>query len=195
LHFTQKWFEWITKQQSEYDICCISGDFLDSSKETLLQDQIQWVSDWIRNFEKPLFTCSGNHDIELLGHEDWLKNIESTTHYTDNAIKTIDGVTIGCCPYLMVDGYSEFDKCDVLLNHVPPSKTKTAFHRVQKSYWGDRMFYDVLKHKIVSPKAVLCGHVHQPLSTTDKINDTVVYNPGMNKKSEVPNYCFICLSD
>ena len=36
LHFNKKWFNWIEKQQNGYDILCITGDFLESSKDESL---------------------------------------------------------------------------------------------------------------------------------------------------------------
>ena len=33
LHFNKQWFKWIEAQQNKYDIFCITGDFLDDSKD------------------------------------------------------------------------------------------------------------------------------------------------------------------
>jgi len=75
LHFNLQWFEWIENQQDKYDVFCISGDFIDSSKDIALPKQIEFVSEWIKKFSKPLFVCSGNHDIDDLENEDWLSKI------------------------------------------------------------------------------------------------------------------------
>jgi len=58
LHFNKNWFQWIEKEQDKYDVFCISGDFLCSSKDETVQEQILWVSAWIVNFKKPLIVCS-----------------------------------------------------------------------------------------------------------------------------------------
>jgi Icc-related predicted phosphoesterase len=100
LHFNTHWFEWIASQQDEYDVFCISGDFLEDTKDETLLVQIEWVSAWMRKFKKPLFTCSGNHDIEELENEDWLSKIDTSNYYTDNATKTIDGIKFGCYPFI-----------------------------------------------------------------------------------------------
>ncbi len=99
LHFNKNWFNWIAKQQENFDVFSISGDFLQSSKNEPLSEQIIWVTHWIKNFNKPLFVCSGNHDIEELDNEDWLCKIDTSNYYADNVIKTIDGLKFGSYPY------------------------------------------------------------------------------------------------
>lgn len=73
LHFNKNWFEWIANQQNNFDVFCITGDFLDDFKE----EQIDWLTNWMKNFKKPLFICSGNHDIEELENEDWFNKISN----------------------------------------------------------------------------------------------------------------------
>lgn len=191
LHFNKKWLEWIRQQQGNFDVFCISGDFLESSKPETLQEQIKWTISWIKRFEKPLFTCSGNHDIEELGYENWLSEIDTANYYSDNAIKNIDGVKFGCYPYIGAEGYFEFDECNVLITHVPPAKTKTAYHKTEESDWGDKELYRALKNEIIKPKIILCGHVHTPMKTIDTIGAITVYNPGTNRQNIVPNHHII----
>ena len=91
LHFTKHWFTWIALQQNNYDVFCITGDFLESSNDETLLEQIEWISSWMKSFKKPLFVCSGNHDIEELENEDWLNQIPNV--YSDNNIKTINVIS------------------------------------------------------------------------------------------------------
>ena len=51
LHFNKKFFKWIDNQQTNFDIFCITGDFLESSKDESLFDQINWISKWMRSFK------------------------------------------------------------------------------------------------------------------------------------------------
>ena len=187
LHFNKKWFQWISKQQDKFDIFCISGDFLESSKDETLLEQIKWVTTWIKKFHKPLFVCSGNHDIEELDSEEWLNKIDTSNYYADNTIKTIDNLKFGCYPYIGADGYFEFDECDVLITHIPPANTKTSTNR-NNDDWGDKELYSAIKNKIINPKILLCGHMHRPIKTIDKINNTTIYNSGANKYSDVPKH-------
>ena len=185
LHFNKKWFEWLYEQQNSYDILCISGDFLEPKKMEPLEVQIKWITNKLLEFKKPLFACSGNHDVELPHRQRWLEEIESV--YADGRIVQTGGVKIGCIPYIAPD-FMEFGECDVVLYHLPPSKTKTAVNRKDGNDWGDKELYRVLKNGLFFPKTLLCGHNHHPLFTTDTIGETTISNPGSNKHSDIPNY-------
>jgi len=187
LHFNKEWFAWIEAQQKDYDIFCISGDFLESSKEETLLEQIEWISSWIRNFKKPLFVCSGNHDIEELDNEDWLNKICTSDYYADGMKKRIGNVKFGCYPYIGAEGYYEFDECNILITHIPPSNTKTSTNR-KGNDWGDSELSSALKNKTIQPQIILCGHMHRPIKTIDTINKTTIYNPGVNKSNKTPNF-------
>lgn len=188
LHFTKHWFTWIASQQNNYDVFCITGDFLESSKDESLLEQIEWITNWMKSFQKPLFVCSGNHDIEELENEDWLNKISNV--YSDNTIKTINGIKFGCIPYIAPD-FFEFDECDILLYHLPPAQSKTAIHDETNADWGDKEIARLLQKKILKPKVLLCGHMHYPLDKIDKIGNTTVYNTGVDKNNEIPNHHII----
>ena len=188
LHFNKNWFTWIALQQNNYDVFCITGDFLESSKDETLLEQIEWISSWMKSFKKPLFVCSGNHDIEELENEDWLNQIPNV--YSDNSIKTINGIKFGCIPYIAPD-FFEFDECDILLYHLPPAQSKTAIHNKTNADWGDKEIARFLQKKILKPKVLLCGHMHYPIDRIDKIGNTTVYNTGVDKNNEIPNHHII----
>ncbi len=188
LHFNKQWFEWIANQQENYDVFCITGDFLNDSKDETLLEQIEWITIWMKLFKKPLFVCSGNHDIEELENEDWLNKISNV--YSDNSIKIIDGVKFGCIPYI-APNFIDFDECNIILYHLPPSNTTTSTHNKTNKDWGDKELSKLLRKKIISPKIILCGHLHHPTDTIDKINNTKIYNAGVNKENLIPNYHII----
>jgi Icc-related predicted phosphoesterase len=192
LHFNLQWFKWIENQQDKYDVFCISGDFLDSSKDETLLKQIELVSEWIKKFQKPLFVCSGNHDIDELENEDWLNKINTSNYYPDNCIKTINGVKFGCYAFIDSQGYYEFDDCDILITHLPPAKTKASTDE-NGNDWGDYELKRTIDNNIISAKIILCGHMHHPTRTIDKLKDTTIYNPGVDKKSKIPNHHEILL--
>lgn len=185
LHFNKHWFEWIADQQKNYDVFCITGDFLEDSKEETLLEQIEWVTNWMKQFKKPLLICSGNHDIEELENDDWFNHISNV--YSDNTIKTINGIKFGCIPYIAPDFY-EYDECDVILYHLPPSHTKTAIHNETNEDWGDKELYRSIKNGVLTPNILLCGHMHHPMDTIDNINNTSIYNTGVDKKKKTPNF-------
>ena len=188
LHFNKQWFEWIANQQENYDVFCITGDFLNDSKDETLLEQIEWITIWMKLFKKPLFVCSGNHDIEELENEDWLNKISNV--YSDNSIKIIDGIKFGCIPYIAPD-FIDFDECNIILYHLPPSNTTTSTHNKTNKDWGDKELSKLLRKNILSPKVLLCGHLHHPISTIDKINDITIYNTGVDKTNLIPNYHII----
>jgi Icc-related predicted phosphoesterase len=188
LHFRKHWFKWLKSQKDNFDIFCISGDFLDDLLDETLEYQINWITDWLSLFEKPLFVCSGNHDIDDLQHQEWLTKIPNI--YSDNSIKTIDGIKFGCIPYL-APSFQDFDECDIILYHLPPSNTNTAINTKHNVDCGDEEIYRAIKNKIITPKILFCGHVHHPKSTVDKLNNTTIYNTGVNKNSTIPNHHII----
>lgn len=188
LHFNKNWFTWIASQQKNYDVFCITGDFLESSKDETLLEQIEWISSWMKSFKKPLFVCSGNHDIEELENEDWLNQIPNV--YSDNSIKTINGIKFGCIPYIAPD-FFEFDECDILLYHLPPAQSKTAIHKTTNVDWGDKEVARLLQKKILRPKVLLCGHMHYPTDTIDTVSKSMIYNPGVDQYKEIPNHFII----
>lgn len=186
LHFNKTWFKWIQNQQDNFDIFVISGDFLESSRDEALKEQIIWISNWIKQFKKILFVCSGNHDIDDLDNEDWLNKIVTSNYYADNSKKTINGIKFGCVPYIGAE-YYEFDDCDILITHIPPANTKTSIDK-NNNDWGDKDLYRLLKNKIINPKIIFCGHMHNPLQTSYIINDTTIYNVGVSNSSSIPNH-------
>lgn len=188
LHFNKHWFEWLSNQEEHYDVLCITGDFLDDSKKETLLEQIEWISSWMKHFKKPLFVCSGNHDIEELENENWLNKIPNV--FGDNNIKTINGFKFGCLPYIAPD-FFEFDECDILLYHLPPSKTQTSIHLKTGKDWGDNELHRLIKNNVISPKIVLCGHLHHPSSTIDKLNRVSIYNSGSDKTKNIPNHIIL----
>ena len=124
LHFGTGYFDYILALQDKFDIFCFSGDFL--YKESA-QEKEQ-TSLWLKSFKKPVFICSGNHDMP----SSWLNSINGI--YSDGAIKTINGVKFGCVPYLC-DDLLEFAECDILLTHEHQQKGQRSWrYRACKAY-------------------------------------------------------------
>jgi len=184
LHFNRHWFDWIADQQEIFDVFCLTGDFLEPASDVPLSSQIEWISGWMKNFTKPLFVCSGNHDIEEEEHEGWLCRISNV--YGDNTIQTIKGIKFGCIPYIGGD-LLDFCDCDIILNHVPPAKTDTSTDKKDQD-WGDRELHRLLKNKLLFPKYLLCGHMHNPQKTTITLNNTIISNPGIDPKVKIPQH-------
>lgn len=170
LHFDKAKFDQIL--DLEFDVCCISGDLIDASQKDVA-GQKAWVRLWLENFKGKIFVCSGNHDVDGSDDAAWMRvpNI-----YADGAIKMIMGVKFGCVPYICTD-ILDFAECDILLTHVPPTRTQTAVECGRD--FGDKELYRVLKHGLLKAKIILCGHVHDPLSRVDKIGNCKIYNSSL----------------
>lgn len=65
LHFNQQLFKFAKDIESNFDVVCITGDFIDAFDEGGIVSQIAYVSERLANFNKPVFVCSGNHDVGL----------------------------------------------------------------------------------------------------------------------------------
>lgn len=173
LHFNASYFDYILARQDKFDIFCFSGDFLnkDSTQEK------EQTAFWLKSFKKPVFVCSGNHDMPA----SWLNSI--STIYSDDTIKTINGVKFGCVPY-MCDDLLDFAECDILLTHVPPAKTKTSIGKDSKDY-GDMELARLIKNNLLKAKIILCGHIHEPKSYIDILNGVKIYNSASNSAKEL----------
>ena len=183
LHYNKSHFEWVALQQDSFDIICMTGDFLDERLGDELK-QIEWVVAWIKSIQLPLFVCSGNHDVNIEGANNWLNEIDTKDYFCDGMTVTINGVRIASVPYTNYDGFDDFD-CDVLLNHLPPSHSKTAITKDGED-WGDRQLYRALKYKLIRPKIVLSGHIHSPQRRTDELFGVQIYNPALEIVNSKP---------
>lgn len=172
LHFNAGYFYYILALQDKFDIFCLSGDFL--YKESAHEKEQTAL--WLKSFKKPVFVCSGNHDMPPF----WLNSINSI--YSDGAIKTINGVKFGCAPYLC-DDLLEFAECDILLTHVPPARTNTSISKNGKDH-GDTELARLIKNNLLNAKIILCGHIHEPKSHTDVLNGVKIYNSASSGAKE-----------
>lgn len=186
LHFNTTQFKYLLAQQDKYDVLCLAGDLL-NIKVGSFTEQTQWISNFLEKFTKPILCCSGNHDLDSNNNFHWLDNCSKVNLYLDNRKPKINGVRFGVMPYLDVN-YSRFYDCEILLTHVPPKHTLTAQEGDTDNFtdWGDEELYEMLKHRILSPKYLLCGHVERPLQTTDTIGKTKIINPGANHINDKP---------
>ncbi len=178
LHFNKAQFEYLYNNQSRYDLLCLSGDLLSGATDDY-QEQTRWVTDFLRGFSKPLLIASGNHDLDELGECDWLHELKSPNIYVDEQKPVFNGIRFGIVAH-MAPEYARFADCDILLTHVPPQNTDTSSQQQGelRQDWGDFELYDLLASCVLSPRYVLCGHVENPISLSDKIANTTIINPG-----------------
>ena len=193
LHFNKTQFKWLADQKESCDCLCLMGDLLDIDSGNF-KKQSEWVSDWLKRYDKQIVVCSGNHDLDWSSDCSWLTDIKSEKICRDNQIKTINEIKFGCIPYLGAD-LSQFHDCDVLVTHVPPLKTATSQTMLSGRLkdLGDEDLYNALKERIICPRYILCGHVEKPSANRDRIFGVEIINPGAQHKLSVPNHQIIVI--
>ncbi len=191
LHFNKSQFQWLAEEKKMYDCLCITGDLLDGNSADF-ERQSEWISNWIKELDKQVFVCSGNHDLDEFAECDWLTSLKSKKICVDDQIIGFSGLTFGCVPYLGAD-FSYFSGCDVLLTHVPPVKTTTSQSIVDGILrdWGDDGLFHALKERVISPRYILCGHVENPSANRDSLFGVEIINPGALHGSFVPKHKII----
>lgn len=193
LHFNKSQYQWLEDQKESYDCFCLTGDFLDGDADGFTR-QSEWVSNWMKKFDKQIFVCSGNHDLDEFAECNWLTDMKSKKICRDNQKKVFNGIRFGCLPYIGAN-LSYFSDCDVLLTHVPPMKTATSQSVVagRMRDWGDEGLYHALKERVISPRYILCGHVEKPSANRDSIFRVEIINPGALHNSSVPEHKIIII--
>ena len=127
LHFDKAKFDRILSL--EFGICCISGDLIDTNQKDIV-GQKAWVKRWLENFKKPIFVCSGNHDVSESGDVSWMR---ASNIYADGDIKTLEGIKFGCAP-LSLRGYFRF--CRVRrATYAYSACTYANVHRARQRFW------------------------------------------------------------
>jgi len=213
LHFYKPFYLWLLTQIGNFDVLCITGDLIGeiSPLEKIgRSEQVNWVSSWLEQLTKPVFICSGNHDVDsdidlladledLIGEVEfsssndndrdfWLNKINNPLVFTDSSIHSIGNCIFGCVPYYS-SGLDRYHGCDVLLHHDPPYNSKTSIQAGEN--FGSYELYQALMADTVLPSYLLCGHVHRPLANKDKIKNSFVSNPGASFVGNIPNHKYI----
>ncbi len=163
-----KIFNLITK--INYDFLLIGGDLIDSSEFKLSDLEI------FKNFKKPIFFCTGNHDYYIKGSKEKLDQLSNyNINYLNNCSKLIkhfniiginDNQTIGEQKKI-VKRYFNKDKFNIFLTHKPS-------------------LYKILDF----PGLMLSGHTHNgqifPFNFIVKIKFQHIY--GLFKKTNTDLY-------
>jgi Icc-related predicted phosphoesterase len=190
-HFNKRWFDWLLHHAPAHDLVVMSGDMLDLSVATPHRRQIEWVSDWLNDFPRPISVCSGNHDLEWDCAAErwtpayWLREIVNPHVWTDGQRVELDGLSV------LNIGATTRPKggaADIWVVHAPPSKTLVA----TRSNGADAGDVDLVSaiHRH-APRVVLSGHVHAPLHWREHRGRTLFLNPGHNPGAAFPNHILV----
>ncbi|HEX2861369.1 MAG TPA: metallophosphoesterase family protein [Lacunisphaera sp.] len=190
-HFHRPWFEWLRHDAPAHDLVVMSGDLLDLSIATPQPRQIAWVSDWLNDFPRPICVCSGNHDLEWDSETDrwmpayWLRGIVNPLVWTDGQRIALNGISV---LNLGATTHPKGGDAEVWVVHAAPSRTLVAT-RSDGADGGDPDLVATARH--FTPRLVLSGHVHDPLSWREHRDGTLFLNPGRNPNAPFPNHILV----
>ena len=190
-HFNKRWFDWLLHRAPARNLVVMSGDMLDLSAAAPHGRQIQWVSDWLNDFPRPISVCSGNHDLEWDSAADrwtpayWLRRIDNPNVWTDGQRITLNRLSI-----LNIGATTQpkGGDADVWVVHAPPSQTAVAL-RANGVDAGDPDL--VAATSRYSPRLVLSGHVHNALRWREYRAGTLFLNPGYDPDAAFPNHILV----
>ncbi len=190
-HFNQRWFDWLCHDAPPHDLLVMSGDMLDLTVATPHRRQIEWVSDWLNAYPRPIMLCSGNHDLEWDSETDrwtpayWLRRIDNPNVWTDGrhlAWAGLSFLTIGATTR------PKGGAADVWVVHAAPSGTAVTT-RANGSDGGDPDLLTAVRR--YAPRLVLSGHVHDPMDWREERDGTLFLNPGRDADAPFPNHILI----
>jgi Icc-related predicted phosphoesterase len=204
LHGNKTWFAWVAREASTkgYSVA-ISGDLVDADAHqgiSALKRQMDWVSDWVRAADFPLFLCSGNHDIVLDDNADWLRALARPGVTVDGGIGVFGGRSIASLPWgCDAVGFlrTEVLKADVWLHHAPP--TACGLGRSDGGgqpidFGSDDLFAALSPTLGARAQLVLSGHVHTATKWQAKCGRTLCLNAaGDNPNAPLPKHVLIDL--
>ncbi|HTO04314.1 MAG TPA: metallophosphoesterase [Opitutus sp.] len=190
-HFNKRWFDWLLHRAPAHHVVVMSGDLLDLSSPTPHRQQIEWVSNWLNDFPRPICVCSGNHDLEWDSKAErwmpayWLRDLVNPGVWTDGQRVELNGIS-----FLNIGATTrpKGADADVWVVHAPPSSTLVGTH-ANGADAGDRDLVSPARR--FAPRLVLSGHVHHPLHWRDRQNETLFLNPGHSAERSFPNHILI----
>ena len=194
-HFNKRWFNWLFHHAPAHDLVAMSGDLLDLTAVTPHGRQIEWVSDWLGDFPRPIAVCSGNHDLEWNPASGrwtpayWLRRIDNPNVWTDGQRVALDGLSI-----LNIGATTQpkGGAADVWVVHAPPTGTTVATRASGADAGDPDLVAAVSRH---APRLVLSGHVHEAMRWCDDRRGPLCLNPGYNPDAPFPNHILVRTDD
>jgi Icc-related predicted phosphoesterase len=190
-HFNKRWFDWLPDNAPAHDLLVMSGDMLNFSDATSHRKQIFWVADWIKDYPFPISICSGNHDLEWDAEAElwtpayWLRELSGPKVWTDGQRVTLNGLSllnISCTTR------PKGGEADVWIAHAPPAGTSVGT-RANGRDAGDPDL--VVPARRYAPRAILSGHIHDPLAWFERKDSALLLNPGRSADARIPNHIIL----
>jgi Icc-related predicted phosphoesterase len=194
-----RWFDWITAEQSRYDLICCTGDMMLLSHDDLgpeppdPSEQAVFIARWLAELTVPVALCSGNH--ELGEYLDIWQAQDPSRIVADDETRVVGRAVVTCTPFdfgapvtekttdALIEGRALADETGkpwLLLHHEPPHETG----------WEDETRGLLARH---APDFYLCGHIHDwpaRKGWATKMGRSWVLNPGVGKR-EIPDHIVV----
>ena len=165
----------LRKKAVKADVIAIAGDL------TVFEEDIEELVKLLSSTGRPLVVVPGNH--ELSDTFDFLADIYNVLNVNGRVVD-INGVFFGGVggqfgmltinDTVVSQTVKNISSVDVFLTHIPPYCTKLDF--LFGEHVGSKAIREFIERK--KPKLVITGHLHENAKVVDKINNTVVVNPG-----------------
>lgn len=194
-HFNKRWFDWLLHRAPDHDLVVMSGDMLDLGTATPQRRQIDWVSNWLNDFPRPISVCSGNHDLEWDSEIErwmpayWLRDIVNPHVWVDGQRVEMNGTSvlnIGCATR------PKGGEADIWVVHAGPTKTLVTARSAGGDGGDPDLNGSVARY---APQLVLSGHVHDPVHWRQHDEATLFLNPGYAAGAEIPNHILVRTED
>ena len=162
------------------DVVVCAGDV------SLFENHIEEIMKRISKIHKKILIIPGNHETSAVMRK-ICSFYDSLIFINKKAVKTGDYVFVGFSGEGFLRRDQELErfikkikpkikgKKIVLVTHAPPYKTK--LDKIGKEHCGNRTISNFIK---ANKNIVLeiCGHIHENAGKKDKINKTILVNPG-----------------
>ncbi|MGQ0802031.1 MAG: metallophosphoesterase family protein [Pseudomarimonas sp.] len=197
LHYRLPLYDWLMQAASGFDAVAIAGDHIDGGQPVPAYIQIKAIRASLSAIseQRPLFVCSGNHDLNARDpagekYASWVQECRSAALAVDGDSVLLGDTLITVCPWW--DGPAGRKSVSALLDsasvqrgarwvwlyHAPPQG--------KLSWTGKRHYGDALLPELIArhaPTAVLCGHIHEAPFQMDgswheRIGETWLFNAG-----------------
>lgn len=191
LHLNPRWFAWLAESAPLSDLVCISGDLLDRDNALPHAAQVEMVSGWLRQFDRPLCVCSGDHDLEWdARHEcwrraSWLAGSLAAHVHGDGAVVDLHGVRVHS---ISLTTYPKGVPADVWVVHAPPEGVAVGREYAGPDFGEPSMIRTIERLK---PRIVLCGRVHEPASWFEQRDGVMYLNPGCLRAARFPSHILL----
>lgn len=195
-HFHRPWFHWLAGQALNYDVACLSGDWLlrAGPYPMSIRNQTRWVRSWLAEYPGHLVGCTGNHDwwnthpplIDTDDHGRWLCKARRDGILLDES-GSFGGLGFHGQPWgEPLNLYPSMPL--VVVTHAPPHGYPVA-HSLGRD-GGDVEVMEAAG-RLPAGSLLLSGHIHDPRRWCCRVVDSWCFNPGVNRDGDEPNHIII----